>query len=97
MRFNEIILEVTANRIKTLLNNRYTIKQLTQQLVSAGFRDDVALEPTEVEPNNGDICYNINLGCVTTKHGIIQYLDYEIYLLETNIKGIYLVTEINAF
>ena len=63
-----------------------------EKLNSIGLRDDSTLEPFEEPLPGNDFGFNTNLGEIGDCD-----LDFEVYLLPTNEKDVFVVTEVNQF
>jgi len=71
---------------------RGTKEEIIAKLNEIGLRNDCFLEPFEEPLPENDLGFNTNLGEIGD-----HYLDFEVYLLPTNQKDCFLVTEVNEF
>ena len=87
---------VEIESIKTQMQNivlfRGTKDDIIKKINAIGLRNDSILEPKENPLLFNDLGFNINLGVVND-----NYLDFEVYMLPTNIKDYFIITEINSF
>ena len=87
---------VEIESIKTQMQNivlfRGTKNDIIKKINAIGLRNDSILEPIENPLPFNDLGFNTNLGVVND-----NYLDFEVYMLPTNIKDYFIITEINSF
>ena len=87
---------VGIESIKTQMQNivlfRGTKDDIIKKINAIGLRNDSILEPKENPLLFNDLGFNTNLGVVND-----NYLDFEVYMLPTNIKDYFIITEINSF
>jgi len=87
---NEI--EKINNVMQNLVLFRGTKEWIINRLSTIGTRTDIFLEPFEEPLPNNDFGFNTNLGMIGS-----HYLDYEIYMLPTNAKDVFVITEVSEF
>ena len=81
---------IIDDEMKNLVLFRGTKEEICEKINSIGLRSDSILEPFENSLSENDFGFNTYLG-KTEGH----YLDFEVYLLPTNKKDVFLVTEVN--
>lgn len=90
------ILKNIEQELQKLIMFRGTTKEIVKKINLIGLRNDSIIEPSEENENNKklgfDYCFNTNLGMLNN-----QYIDYEIWMLPTNKKNTWIITEINSF
>jgi len=79
-------------KIQRLVGFRGTKEEIIEELVEIGIIKDITLEPFEYELEELDYGFNVNLG---ESDG--DYFDFEIFMLPTREKDVWLITEINPF
>jgi len=88
----EIVIKSIEKQISELVLFRGTKSDIIKKINAIGQRNDSILEPFEKNIKGNDFGFNTNLGELNG-----HYLDFEIYLLPTNKKDIFIITEINPF
>ena len=87
-------IEVINKQIKNLVLYRGTLEDITKKIRTIGLDLDAELTPFEEEAiiEENDLGFNVNLGEIND-----HYLDFEIYMLPTNEKNSFIITEVNQF
>ncbi len=80
------------NKMRNLVMFRGTKKEIIVELEKIGNRKDIILEPFEEPLPENDLSFNTNIGMIGD-----SYLDFEVYLLPTNKKDVFIVTEVTEF
>ena len=83
---------IICSEMRNLVLFRGTKVEICEKLNSIGLRDDCFLQEFEEPLPGNDFGFNINLG----KIGDCD-LDFEVYLLPTNKKDVFVITEVNQF
>lgn len=83
---------IIQDKIKILVGFRGTKEEIIEKLKEIGTRNDPILEPFEHQSEENDWGFNVNLG---ESYG--DYFDFEIFMLPTREKDVWLITEINPF
>ena len=83
---------ILNEKLQKLIMFRGTIEEIENKLNSYGFRDYCKMEKFENGLDGNDFGFNINLGQEDN-----MYLDYEVFMLETNQTDVYIITEINDY
>ena len=86
----KIVIENISRQMEDLVLFRGTKEDIIKKINDIGLRNDSILEPIEDPLSINDIGFNINLGNFED-----DFLDFEIYMLPTNAKDIFVITEIN--
>ena len=84
----KIVIENISRQMEDLVLFRGTKEDIVKKINVIGLRNDSILESIEDSLSINDIGFNINLGNFED-----DYLDFEIYMLPTNAKNIFIVTE----
>lgn len=80
-------------KMQNLVMFRGTKEEIVKKLHKIGNREDIpVLQETEEKVKNQDLCFNTNIGEIDT-----HFLDYEIYMLPTNKKDNFIITEVVPF
>ena len=86
----KIVIENINRQMQDLLLFRGTQEDIVKKINTIGLRDDSILEPIEYPLSIDDIGFYINLGKFED-----DFLDFEIYMLPTNAKDVFVITEVN--
>jgi len=90
----DTVIKSIERQMENLVMYRGTKSDIEKRLSTIGQRLDVTLEPFEDEAiiKDNDFGFNVNLGKLND-----HYLDFEIYMLPTNQKDVFIITEVNPF
>jgi hypothetical protein len=88
------VLQKVEKDMQSLLFFRGTKEQIIEKLntIRINREESVVLEPFEEPLEDNDLGFNTNLGEINE-----HYIDYEIYMLPTNKKDTFVITEVSAF
>ena len=91
-QIKQAIIKSYNEMMKNLVMFRGTKEEIIEKLNMIGSRNDCFLEAFEEALPENDYGFNTNLGMVGE-----HYLDFEIYMLPTNEKDTFIITEVNEF
>jgi len=83
---------IIHSEMSRLVLFRGTKVEIIEKLNSIGLRKDCYLEDFENPLPGNDFGFNTNLGSIGD-----YYFDFEIFLLPTNKKDVFIITEVNSF
>ena len=89
---NKDLISTINRQMQKLVLYRGTKTDIVSKLKEIGLRHDPFLEEFENPITGNDFGFNTNLGRIED-----NYLDFEIYLLPTNIPDTFIITEVSAF
>jgi len=90
----ERVIQKVEEQMQELIMLRGTKEEIIEKLntIRVNREESVILEPFEIFLPENDLGFNTNLGEIHE-----HYIDYEVYILPTNKKDTFIVTEVLAF
>lgn len=86
------IKEHIKHEVEKFVGFRGTLEEIKFRFQEIALRDNIIFQAFEEDFGDCDLGFNVNLGEI---YGI--YFDFEVFVLETRVKGKYLITEIGEF